>query len=85
MSLHVFSVGCPETERMIQFRDWLRSHPDERALYAQTKHELTARRWTYMRQYADAKTNVITSIMGRAQAAAPIRDGARHEADASAG
>jgi hypothetical protein len=38
-----------------------------------------------MQQYADAKTDVITSIMGRAQDAPPIRDGARHEADASAG
>jgi GrpB-like predicted nucleotidyltransferase (UPF0157 family) len=85
VNLHVFSGGCPETERMIQFRDWLRSHPDDRDLYAHTKHELAARRWTYMQQYADAKTNVITSIMGRAHAALPIPHGNRHRADMSAG
>jgi GrpB-like predicted nucleotidyltransferase (UPF0157 family) len=85
VNLHVFSGGCPETERMIQFRDWLRCHRDDRELYAQSKHALTARRWTYMQQYADAKTNVITSIMGRARAAPPVRDGDRNEADVSAG
>jgi GrpB-like predicted nucleotidyltransferase (UPF0157 family) len=84
VNLHVFSNGCPETERMIRFRDWLRSHPDDRELYAQTKQELAARRWTYMQQYADAKTNVIAAIIGRAQAASSSPDRARHRADATA-
>jgi GrpB-like predicted nucleotidyltransferase (UPF0157 family) len=68
VNLHVFSGACPETDRMIQFRDWLRGHPDDRELYARTKRELAARHWTYMQQYADAKTGVIASIMGRAPA-----------------
>ena len=55
VNLHVFSAGCPETERMIQFRDWFRRHRDDRELYARTKHELAARRWTYMQQYAMPK------------------------------
>jgi GrpB-like predicted nucleotidyltransferase (UPF0157 family) len=84
VNLYVFSDACPETERMIQFRDWLRSHPDDRGLYAQTKQELAARHWTYMQQYADAKTDVIVSIMGRAQAALSSGDRVRHQADASA-
>jgi GrpB-like predicted nucleotidyltransferase (UPF0157 family) len=69
VNLHVFSGGCPETDRMIQFRDWLRSNRADRELYARTKHELASRPWTYMQQYADAKTDVIASIMRRAQAA----------------
>lgn len=35
--LHVFAPDCPETARHRIFRDWLRSHPQDRALYAQAK------------------------------------------------
>ena len=69
VNLHVFCGGCPETGRMIQFRDRLRSDRDDRELYARTKQELAARSWSYMQQYADAKTEVIASIMSRAQTA----------------
>jgi GrpB-like predicted nucleotidyltransferase (UPF0157 family) len=67
--LHVFSAGCPETRRMVLFRDHLRASADDRDLYAATKLELAAREWKYMQQYADAKTGVIAEIMARAQAA----------------
>lgn len=30
INLHVFSVGCPEIERMLVFRDWLRSNDEDR-------------------------------------------------------
>jgi GrpB-like predicted nucleotidyltransferase (UPF0157 family) len=40
VNLHVFCGGCPETERMIQFRDWLRSNRADRYLYTETKREL---------------------------------------------
>jgi len=36
-NLHVFGPDCPEVERHRIFRDWLRSHPEDRALYAQVK------------------------------------------------
>jgi GrpB-like predicted nucleotidyltransferase (UPF0157 family) len=66
VNLHVFSGGCPETDRMLRFRDRLRSHAPDRDLYAHTKRELASREWTYMQQYADAKTAVISSILARA-------------------
>jgi GrpB-like predicted nucleotidyltransferase (UPF0157 family) len=66
--LHVFSAGCPETQRMVRFRDHLRSSAEDRDLYAATKRELAAREWKYMQQYADAKTGVIAEIMARAEA-----------------
>jgi GrpB-like predicted nucleotidyltransferase (UPF0157 family) len=69
LNLHVFPAGCDEAERMILFRDWLRAHPDDRALYASAKRELAARPWKYMQQYADAKTAVVAEIMARAEAA----------------
>jgi GrpB-like predicted nucleotidyltransferase (UPF0157 family) len=53
---------------MILFRDWLREHEDDRALYADAKRELAARPWKYMQQYADAKTAVVAEIMARAEA-----------------
>ena len=33
INLHVFSGGCPEIERMLFFRDWLRSNDADRELY----------------------------------------------------
>jgi GrpB-like predicted nucleotidyltransferase (UPF0157 family) len=36
-NLHVFSPDCIEPVRHRIFRDWLRSHPDDRVLYAAAK------------------------------------------------
>ena len=66
-NLHVFSAGCPEIERMVLFRDWLRSHADDRSLYAATKRELAARTWKYTQNYADAKSEVVEAILARAR------------------
>jgi GrpB-like predicted nucleotidyltransferase (UPF0157 family) len=68
INLHVFSPGCMEVARHLLFRDWLRTHPDERDLYARTKRELASREWTYIQQYAEAKGEVVTAILGRAVA-----------------
>jgi GrpB-like predicted nucleotidyltransferase (UPF0157 family) len=69
VNLHVYSPGCPEIERYLIFRDRLRGHPDERAHYQRVKRELSERDWTYVQQYADAKTEVVESIIARARAA----------------
>jgi GrpB-like predicted nucleotidyltransferase (UPF0157 family) len=66
INLHVFTADCPETDRMLRFRDWLRANPADRDLYAAAKRDLAAREWTYVQQYADAKTEVITDIVTRA-------------------
>jgi GrpB-like predicted nucleotidyltransferase (UPF0157 family) len=68
VQVHVFSVGCPEVERMLLFRDRLRTQPEERELYARTKRELAAQRWDYIQDYADAKSSVVEGIISRAQA-----------------
>lgn len=68
LNLHVFSPGCIEIDRMVAFRDWLRTHPDDRALYEQTKRSLAARKWKYVQNYADAKTEVVERILARAVA-----------------
>ena len=66
VNLHVFSDGCPEIDRMLRFRDWLRTDEADRELYEQTKRKLAAREWTYVQDYADAKTAVIEEIIARA-------------------
>jgi GrpB-like predicted nucleotidyltransferase (UPF0157 family) len=68
VNLHVFSEGCEEAERMLRFRDWLRRHPDDRALYEQTKRDLARRTWAFRQQYADAKSEVVQAILARALA-----------------
>jgi GrpB-like predicted nucleotidyltransferase (UPF0157 family) len=65
--LHVFSVGCEEITQMLLFRDWLRTHVDDRLLYEETKRELAARVWKYTQNYADAKSAVVQEILARAR------------------
>ena len=43
VNLHVFPPGCEEVERMLVFRDHLRSNAEDRELYERTKRELAAR------------------------------------------
>jgi GrpB-like predicted nucleotidyltransferase (UPF0157 family) len=70
VNLHVYPPGCPEIERYLLFRDRLRQDPAERAHYQRVKRELAERDWTYVQQYADAKTEVVEAIIARARAAA---------------
>jgi GrpB-like predicted nucleotidyltransferase (UPF0157 family) len=72
VNLHTFSRGCPEVERMVRFRDWLRTHDADRELYERTKRDLAARRWGYVQDYADAKGEVVEAILARAAAAAAL-------------
>jgi GrpB-like predicted nucleotidyltransferase (UPF0157 family) len=74
VNLHVFSTGCSEKGRMVRFRDWLKGNASDRDLYARAKRELASRDWTYMQQYADAKSDVIASIMARAEATSTVSD-----------
>ncbi len=67
VNLHVFSEGCAEIKRMLLFRNWLRSHPDDRQLYEHTKRELARQSWKYTQNYADAKTAVVEEILARAR------------------
>jgi GrpB-like predicted nucleotidyltransferase (UPF0157 family) len=66
VNLHVFSSGCPEVERMVRFRDWLRICRDDLELYARTKRALVEQEWKYTQNYADAKSSVVAEIMSRA-------------------
>ena len=67
VNVHTFSEGCEEIGRMVAFRDWLRTHADDRDLYLSAQRELATRKWRYVQNYADAKSAVIQEINARAQ------------------
>ncbi len=66
INLHVFSAGAAEIERMLNFRDRLRSSPADRDRYADAKRALAQREWRHVQHYADAKTAVIDEIVAHA-------------------
>lgn len=68
INLHVFSIGAAEIDRMLRFRDRLRTHPSERELYSRTKQALARRRWRFVQHYAQAKSDVVQEILHRADA-----------------
>lgn len=72
--LHVFSADCEEARRMLRFRDWLRSHPEDRERYARAKRQLARRTWAYVQHYADAKSEVISDILRRSDAGETARN-----------
>jgi GrpB-like predicted nucleotidyltransferase (UPF0157 family) len=66
VQVHVFTAGSPEIDRMLAFRDRLRTVPEDRQRYEASKRELAARRWRYVQDYADAKSSVVEEIIARA-------------------
>ena len=66
VNLHVFAVGSEEIDRMLAFRDHLRTDRRDRELYRDTKQELASRTWAFIQDYADAKSDVVADIMSRA-------------------
>jgi GrpB-like predicted nucleotidyltransferase (UPF0157 family) len=66
VNVHTLSDGCTEVERMLAFRDWLRTHDDDRERYESAKRELAGREWKYVQNYADAKSAVVEEILARA-------------------
>jgi len=70
VNLHVYSSrhAAVEINRVLSFRNWLRTHDDDRDRYAATKRELSTRDWKYVQDYADAKTEIIEEILAKALA-----------------
>ena len=62
-NIHVFSAGCPEIERMVRFRDKLQYDARARDAYAATKRALALRDWPRVQAYADAKSEVVTTLL----------------------
>jgi GrpB-like predicted nucleotidyltransferase (UPF0157 family) len=69
MNLHVFTIGCREIVRMLEFRNHLRASESDRLLYERKKQALASQTWKYVQHYADAKSEVVEEIIGRTSAA----------------
>ena len=72
INLHVWTIGSLEVKRHLVFRDWLRTHADDRELYSQLKKNLANQFFDYMYQYSDAKAHLISQIYERASSRAPV-------------
>jgi GrpB-like predicted nucleotidyltransferase (UPF0157 family) len=68
-NLHVFPTGTPELVRHLLFRDWLRTHHEDRARYAALKAELGRRGFTDGMDYNNHKAELVYDIYERIFAA----------------
>jgi GrpB-like predicted nucleotidyltransferase (UPF0157 family) len=64
-NLHVFSPGSREPARTRMFRDWLRTHPDDREAYANLKSTLATRGFTDVMDYNNHKAAMVYDIYER--------------------
>lgn len=69
INLHVFTAGAGEIDKMLLFRDWLRTCEADREAYLAVKRELAQRTWRHVQHYADAKSSIVAQIVARAAAA----------------
>jgi GrpB-like predicted nucleotidyltransferase (UPF0157 family) len=76
INLHMWPQTAPEPVRHRLFRDWLRSHPEDRELYASTKRRLARTTVDRPGDYSLAKNDVIDDIYARIFAA-PAEAGRR--------
>lgn len=65
--VHLWQALSPEIDRHVLLREWLRSHPKDRALYEHVKRVLAQREWCEQNDYAQAKSPVVASILRRAR------------------
>ena len=65
--LHVYEPDRVEVRDYLDLRDWLRIDATDRELYATTKRRLAQQTWRDMNDYADAKSEVIGDVLGRAR------------------
>jgi len=65
--VHLYEPDSEAVGAYLDLRDWLRVDAGDRALYEQTKRRLARLTWTDTNEYADAKTDVVQAILGRAR------------------
>ena len=70
-NLHVFSPDAREPHRVRMFRDWLRTHPEDRDRYAEVKREVAARGFDDAMLYNNAKAWFVYDVYEKVFAADP--------------
>ena len=66
--IHVAETGSWNEQRHLLLRDRLRADPADAAAYLAVKRDLATRSWPTSQDYADAKSEIIATIVGRARA-----------------
>jgi len=74
VNLHVFGPTSPEPRRVILFRDWLRTHPDDREAYGALKTALADQGFERVMDYNNHKAELVYDIYEKAFAADPAYD-----------
>lgn len=70
-NLHVWSPGSQEVQRHLAFRDWLRSHADDRAAYGEVKRRIAAHDLDDAMVYNNLKAAFVYDLYERIFAADP--------------
>jgi GrpB-like predicted nucleotidyltransferase (UPF0157 family) len=81
--VHVTELHGVYWRRIIAFRDWLRSHPDDAGAYASLKASLAAAYPASPRDYSRSKSAFVRTIEARAMAGAASSEPPRKVADRS--
>jgi GrpB-like predicted nucleotidyltransferase (UPF0157 family) len=66
--IHIFQTGHPDTERHLNFRDYLIAHPEDAQAYGRLKQDLARRFPTDIDSYVAGKDEFIKEIDQKAQA-----------------
>lgn len=61
-NVHIFEKDHPDIERHLRFRDYLRTHPEEREAYSNLKKELVSESQDDIEKYCWGKEDFIKSI-----------------------
>jgi len=65
--IHLVLTGSDFWHEQRDFRDWLRSHPDDASKYATLKRDLAEQEWENVSAYAEAKGYFIQNILRRSR------------------
>ncbi len=65
--LHVYEPTAPAVQDYLDLRDWLTVDRADRERYEATKRRLAQQSWRDMNDDADAKTDVVQELLGRAR------------------
>ena len=65
--VHAYGPADQAVTDYLDLRDWLRLDGADRTRYADVKRHLAQRPWSDMNHYAEAKSEVIAQILGRAR------------------
>jgi GrpB-like predicted nucleotidyltransferase (UPF0157 family) len=71
LNLHVWTLGDTIIDKHIGFRNWLRTHLEDRERYAEEKKRLASMHWHTMNDYANAKDEIVREIEQRMKLAGP--------------